>query len=161
MKQNIIKIIFSFSFLFIFISCKKHCVETDVINPKDVTGKWIWIFTVLDYPDPSTGGPAKITPGNSGNTESMEFTIKTNWKKVLNTITIDTGTYSLERLQYINPSNSVYNYDQLNYNRNGSLLGADYYEIHGDTLIFNPGFRGFFSSLNVPYVGGSKWFLKQ
>ena len=162
MKKYIINFLVFLLLLNVAVSCKKHIPDEPVTTiPKVVTGKWKWIFTVLDYPDPQTGGPAKITPLNSGNTESMEFSLNTQWKKILNNVTIDSGTYFIEHLQYINPSNVVYNYDQLNYNRNGSILGADYYEIYKDTLVFNPSLRGFYSSLNVPYIGSSKWFVKQ
>lgn len=162
MKKYIINSFVCLLLISLIISCKKNIPEEPVIiKPKDVTGKWRWVFTALDYPDPQTGGPAKITPLNSGNTESMEFSLNTQWKKIFNNVTIDSGTYTLEYLKYITPSNVTYNYNQINYNRNNSILGADYYEIHNDTLVFNPALRGFYSSLNVPNIGGSKWFVKQ
>ena len=86
MKKYIISLTLAF-FLVCIISCKKDIPKEPIIiiiMPKDVTGKWKWIFTALDYPDPQTGGPAKITPLNSGNTESMEFSLNTQWKKIVN-----------------------------------------------------------------------------
>ena len=160
MKKVFIPSLVIFLFLLLITSCKKD-KTTPEVKPVEVTGKWVWIFSALDYPDPQTGGPVKLTPSNTGTTESLEFTSTRTWKKILNNLPYDSGTYYLEHGKYVNPSNTEYIYDRLNYNRNGSILGADWYEIHGDTLIFNPGFAGSYTSLNVPYIGGSVWFLKQ
>lgn len=141
------------------LSCKKN--EAIITKPVEVNGKWNWIFTTLVYPDPQTGSSFKQTPLNSGNTESMEFEFNKVWRRKVNTIVVDSGTYTLEHLQYISSTNIVYNYDKLNYFRNGSILGEDYYEMRKDTLVFNPTLRGFYTSLNVPVGSGSKYFLKQ
>lgn len=136
---NFISIFFFCLVIITFSACKKpkRITIPEDNTPKSVTGKWRWLFTVLNYPDPATGGPAKLTPLNTGETQGMEFFNENQWKKILNNAIIDSGTYYLEHGTYVNPSNSKYVYDQLNYNRNGSILGADWYEIHRDTLIFN------------------------
>jgi hypothetical protein len=70
-KLNCFVFLLIISFL---ICCKKNKPEEKTVgNPKEVKGSWKWIFTALNYPDPQTGGPAKITPLSSGNSESIEF----------------------------------------------------------------------------------------
>lgn len=159
MKTKSICLITCILLLNAIVSCKK--TETIITKPVEVSGKWNWVFTTLVYPDPQTGGSFKLTPLNSGTTQSMEFEINKFWRRKVNNIVVDSGTYSIEHLQYISPTNIVYNYDKLNYLRNGSILGEDYYEMRKDTLVFNPALRGFYSSLNVPVGSGSKYFLKQ
>ena len=139
-------------------SCKKDKTPV-VIQPVSVTAKWRWICTYIDIPLSSTN---PLTPATTGTTEGMEYTAENNWRKLYNDIVIDSGTFSLSHNTYTNPSNTVFNYDQIAYNRNNAYFGADYYEIRGgDTLVFAPYLRDYWTSLNVSYVGGTKWFVRQ
>lgn len=141
------------------ISCKKNTpVEPVIIKPKEVTGKWIWIATFINGP---LGPNNPYTPLNSGNTEKLEFNPNMQWKRFFNNVVADSGTFNLEHGEYTNPSNTTFIYDQINYFRNGSILDADWYKIQNDTFIINPGFRDYFTSYNMPYIGGSKRFIKQ
>jgi hypothetical protein len=140
-------------------SCKKDkIIEPSVILPKEVTGDWVWISTYLNGP---LGPNNPYTPLNTGNTEKLVFNSNKEWKRFFNSLIADSGTFNLEHGRYINPSNTTFIYDQINYFRNGNVLDADWYEIHNDTLLINPGYRGYFTSYNMPYVGGSKRFIKQ
>ncbi len=159
MKKYISKILFGFILISFGNSCKKNpIIEPKEISPKDVTGKWIWIATYINGP---LGPNNPYTPSNTNTSESLEFSLVKNWKRYYNNSLADSGTFILEHGTYTNPSNAKFVYDQINYYKNGSVLDADWYEIHNDTLIINPGFRDYFTSYNMPYVGGSKRFIKQ
>lgn len=159
MKKYIIVILISIFFISILNSCKK-CIleETVIVTPKDLTGKWKWIATYINGP---LGPNNPYTPSNTNTSESLDFSLVKNWKRYYNNNLADSGTFILEHGTYINPSNAKFFYDQINYYKNGSILDADWYEIHNDTLIIDPGFRDYFTSYNMPYVGGSKRFIKQ
>ncbi len=159
MKKFTYAFLVSLSLTIVVTSCTKNKINEPVIkNFKEVKGKWRWIYTYIDLPL-SYSNP--ITPANSGATESMEYTIANNWRKVFNNIVVDSGTFSLEHNIYTSPSNEVFRYDQISYKRNNAYLGEDYYRMQNDTLVFDPGIRNFWTSLNVRNVGGTKWFVKE
>ena len=159
MKKYTINFFASLLLVSLVTSCKKNTPDEPVIiQPKEVTGKWIWIATYINGP---LGPNNPYTPVNSGNTEKLEFSSNKEWKRFFNNLVADSGTFNLEHGKYTNPSNTTFIYDQINYFRNGSILDADWYKIQNDTLIINPGFRDYFTSYNMPYVGGSKRFIKQ
>lgn len=157
MKKVFIPSLVTFLFLLSITSCKKD-KTTPEVKPVEVTGKWRWIYTYIDVPLSATN---PLTPANTGTTEGMEYTASNLWRKFYNGIVIDSGTFALEHNTHTNPSGTLYNYDQISYNRNNSYLGSDYYRIMGDTLVFDPGVAEYWTSLNVRYVGGTKWFVKQ
>jgi len=121
----------------VFISCNKEQIKVQPpVLPTEVSGKWIWFATYLNGPL-SPNNP--YTPNNTGNTEKLEY-LNSTWKKIFNNGVTDSGTYNLEHGKYVNPSNAIFNYDQINYFKNGSVLDADWYEIHNDTLIITDKF---------------------
>jgi len=159
MKKYIIKTLLGFILIACGSSCKKDTIpDPPIVLPKEVSGKWVWIATYINGP---LGPNNPYTPSNTGTTEKLEYTSAKEWKRFYNNAVADSGTFNLEHGTYTNPSNTKFIYDQINYFRNGSVLDADWYEIHNDTLIINPGFRDYFTSYNMPYVGGSKRFVKQ
>lgn len=146
-------VFFICSFL-ILLSCKK---DTG-IQPAPIAGTWIWEKTRLALPL-SANNP--LTPQNSGITESMFFSSDGNWKITQNGNSIDSGTYSLGHGSYL-PYVGAYHYiyDSIGFYKSGNFVGWDSYEIKDNSLVFNPGLSGRFSSYLLPY-NGSKWFVKQ
>lgn len=147
-------VVFIFCSFLILLSCKKDAG----IQPAPIAGAWVWEKTYMNGPLSPTN---PLTPQNSGITESMFFSSDGNWKIKQNGNTIDSGTYSLGHGSYL-PYVGAYHYiyDSIGFYKGGNFVGWDSYEIKDNSLVFNPGLSGRFSSYLLPY-NGSKWFVKQ
>ena len=132
-----ISILVAFVLITIGISYKKENIaKPAIVLPIEVSGTWIWVATFINGP---LGSHNPFAPANSGNKEKLVFTSTKEWKRLYNGSVANSGTFNLVHGTFINLSNSTFIYDQLNYFRNGSVLDADWYEIHNDTLIIDPG----------------------
>jgi hypothetical protein len=154
MRVTILLIISNF---LIITSCKKQSFD----SVKDITGEWEWMYTKTVYPsDP-------ITPENTGNHETLIFCSDRKWILLVNSVNLDSGIYSLGHGNYSPyPGASNFIYDSVVFS--GQSLDKtlwDYYDIHGDTLQFCPGYAGKMAAYNS-YVfpdgfNGSKFYKKK
>jgi len=137
-----------------FYACEKE-IEP-VVNSNSIVGKWRWIETMVVYPQSATN-PA--TPKNTGIEELLVFKADKTWYKTQNIALIDSGTYSLGRGTYTNPSTTVFVYDSICYYRNIVPIkdGSDYYEINHDTLVFCSGFADRWWSYTLSHAGTKRW----
>lgn len=146
--------IFLFGFVFILGSCKKDLG----IQPAPITGAWVWWKNTYALPLSATN---PLTPQNSGISELMYFTPGGAWKVVRNGNTIDSGTYSIGHGSYLPYAGAYhYVYDSIGFYRSGNFLGWDSYKISNDSLVFNPGLSGRFSSYLAPF-NGSRFYTRQ
>ena len=142
-------------FILLIVACKKD----DTIQPVPVAGTWIWEKTLrLSLPINATNPQ---TPQNTGINESMYFSSNGAWKIIQGSTTIDSGTYSLGHGDYLPYVGAFhYTYDSIGFYKGGNFVGWDSYEIKGNSLVFNPGLSGRFSSYLLPY-NGTKYFTRQ
>lgn len=143
--------------LSVLIGCKK---EPEFILPKDITGRWEWIYTYKIY---LLSDSNPLTPQNTGIHELLVFNSDQSWYKTINDKKIDSGTFSLGHGSYTPyPGAKIYIYDSISYSQNGIHIrgGEDFYNIFDDTLEFTPGYSGRFSSYTLPY-NGSKFWIKR
>ena len=142
-----------------FILCIVACKKDEGIQPVSVAGTWIWEKTLrLSLPINATNPQ---TPQNTGINESMCFSSNGNWKIIQGSTTIDSGTYSIGHgnyQAYVGAYNNIY--DSIGFYKGGNFVGWDSYEIKGNSLVFNPGLSGRFSSYLLPY-NGTKYFTRQ
>lgn len=133
-------------------SCKKANVSTNVA-PKEIIGKWKWIYTYLQATNPPVN---PITPSNSGIIEVITYYADRTWSKIQNNNLIDSGSYSIGHGYRNTYPGSVTIYDSIQYYLNDVVIAGkvDYYFVAGDSLNFNPGYSGVYS-------GDSKWLIKQ
>ena len=147
MKKSLILI------LIFFVACKKD----NSIKPVSIVGTWKWIYTYKDLPLSPTN---PLTPLNTGTQELLIFNTDNSWKKLQNNVTVDSGTYSIGHGHYLPYQGATDNiYDSVKYNRTSSPFKPwDYYSVvSNDTLIFNPGLGGSFSSYTLPNNGSKSW----
>ncbi|MEN9599736.1 MAG: hypothetical protein RL596_2055, partial [Bacteroidota bacterium] len=98
---------------------------------------------------------------NSGLTESIHFYANGSWKQIQSGITIDSGTYSTGRGDYLPYVGAFhYYYDSVGFYKNGIFLGWDSYMRTNDTLLFRTGLSGRISSYLIP-TSGSKFYIKK
>ncbi len=148
----------SIYYLLFFISCISACKKDDGIQPVPVAGNWIWEKTRLVTPLSATN---PLTPQNTGINETMYFSSNGNWKIIQGATTIDSGTYSLGHGSYLPYVGAFhYTYDSIGFYKGGNFVGWDSYEIKNNSLVFNPGLSGRFSSYLLPY-NGTKYFTRQ
>ncbi len=148
------RILISLAVLAILISCKKE----KVIQPASIVGTWRWFATYADY---LLGPDNPKTPQNTGNQETLIFNLDKSWKKIVNNLETDSGTYTLGHGSYTPYSGAkIFDYDSIVFYKNGSSNGWDPYIVSHDTLIFSPYSAGRFSSYSLPN-NGSKWWVKQ
>lgn len=135
-----------------FFSCKKTDTTSNVA-PKEVVGKWKWIYTYLNATNPPVN---PITPQNTGINETITYYADRTWSKIQNNNLIDSGSYSIGHGNRRTYPGSVTIYDSIQYYLNNVAVTGkvDYYFIAGDSLNFNPGYSGVYS-------GDSKWLIKQ
>jgi hypothetical protein len=140
----------------LIFSCKK---DTPSITPKNIVGEWKWFQTYADLPLSPTN---PSTPQNSAIEELLVFNTDKTWKQIQNSLTTDSGTYTLGHSSYTPYIGAyTYDYDSIGFYKKGVFVGWDGYLISsGDTLIFGSGITGRFSSYMVPN-NGSKWYVKQ
>jgi hypothetical protein len=147
-----------FPVLLLFVLFFPACKKDKLTKPKFITGVWNWLYTYKDSP---VGPDNPLTPANTGITEKMIFKQDGTWKKILDNNVVDSGTYSLGHGTYTAYSGAyVYRYDSVGFYKNNHFAGWDSYEVLTDTLVFNPGLSGRFSSFLVPN-NGSKWMIKE
>ena len=132
--------------------CKKTNVTTNVA-PKEVIGKWKWIYTYLHATNPPIN---PITPLNTGINEIITYYADRTWSKIQNNNLIDSGSYSIGHGNSNTYPGTVTIYDSIQYYLNNVVIAGkvDYYFVAGDSLNFNPGYSGVYS-------GDSKWLIKQ
>jgi len=121
-------------------SCKKQ--SSDPV--KDITGEWEWMYTKTVYPsDPRT-------PENTGIHETLIFYSDRKWILLVNSVKLDSGIYSLGHGNYMPyPGARNFIYDSVVFLRQSSLETLwDYYDVHGDTLQFCPGYAGKLAAYN-------------
>jgi hypothetical protein len=159
--KSILKLsILPFLIILMIISCSKNPVEPNIVIPKDITGKWKWIFTYTEDPECDT---CRLTPQNTGIQEILVFNTNHTWFKTQNNIKTDSGTFSLGHGSHTPYTGAwTFVYDSICYYKNGIHYNGeqDYYNIFHDTLEFSPGYAGRFISYTLPYNGGKFW-IKQ
>ena len=143
-------------FLFFFTCSKPDAIK---IQPaQDLSGTWRWISTYLDLPLSDTN---PMTPQNSGIEEIIVFKKDLTWYKALNSLTTDSGTYSIGHGSVLRGGAFLFIYDSIAYFRNGYLVDSfpnfDYYKICGDSLDFNPYYGARFASYMLPHNGRKIW----
>ena len=141
------------------IACSS-CTKSSSDSAKSPVGTWRWIDTYFVYP-PNDSNPK--TPVNTGNTELLILNSNNTFKRIMNNMTYDSGTYIYGHGVYINPSSSRFEYDSILYYHvgNATPLGRDYYGFSSDTLIIGSYYADQFGGCyNMPY-NGSKWWVKK
>lgn len=138
------------------IAFLNSCKKDDFKPYPEITGKWIWLSTYFIYP---LGEANPLTPLNTGNEEILIFNLDGTWRKTINGIKTDSGSYSLGHGTYLPyPEARIFEYDSICYYRNGiKVETGDYFEIHNDTLHFNPYLAGRFFSYSLPHNGSKFW----
>jgi len=155
------KLIFlSISILLISIISLISCSKSSSNSAKSPIGTWRWIDTYFDYP-PNDSNPK--TPANTGNTELLILNNNNTFKRIMNNVAYDSGTYSYGHGIYINPSSSRFEYDSILYYHVGiaSPLGRDYYGFSSDTLIICSYYADQFGGCYNMQYNGSKWWIKK
>ena len=135
-----------------YFSCKKADTTANVA-PKEVAGKWKWIYTYLYATNPPVN---PLTPQNTGINEIITYYADKTWSKIQNNNLIDSGSYSTGHGNRPTSPGTVVIYDSIQYYLNNVPISGkvEYYFISGDSLNFNPGYSGVYS-------GDSKWLIKQ
>ena len=157
MKKHVSISVVSFLILISFYSCAKDLMDFS----KDITGEWSWIKTVSISPYETS------TPETTGVYEILKFTSDQNWIMIINSVRVDSGQYSIGHgnyLPYQGAGNYIYD-SVVFYNQSSSEILWDYYDIHGDTLQFCPGFAGklwaYRSFVFTNGFNGSKFWKKK
>ncbi|MDR1226613.1 MAG: hypothetical protein LBK47_06910 [Prevotellaceae bacterium] len=127
-----------------FISCENS--EPTCLDSSTLIGKWEWTKTYrmipLDDMNP-------LTPENTGTTESIIFTADSAWRKIKNQEVAEYGErFTVGHGFYASGDGE---YDSILYIKNEIPIGADYFKIEGNNLIFSSDYAGTVGS-------GSKWF---
>jgi len=156
--KNIIILLYWLTIISILacISCKKNSNN----SAKSPIGTWCWIDTYYVYPL-SDSNPK--TPANTGNTELLVFNNNNTFKRIMNNVAYDSGTFTYGHGSYIDLFNNKYVYDSILYYHYGSsaYCGRDYYGFQSDTLRIGAGYAGQFGGCyNMPYNGTKSW-IKQ
>jgi hypothetical protein len=146
---------------FIILLASYSCIKDSTDLPKNITGEWYWIKSIAIYPYET------LTPETTGVYEILKFTSDQKWIKLINTVKVDSGQYSIGHGNYL-PYQGVNNYiyDSVVFNKQSSdQIYWDYYDVHGDTLQFCPGYAGKLFALNsyafIDGFNGSKFWKKK
>jgi hypothetical protein len=134
------------------------CKKTEIPNPGQLAGKWLWVYT---WNDGAPGPTNPLTPRIAGHDEQLFLNSDYSWfsseyGELIDPITI-TGSYSIGHGSYTPYKGAfTYNYDSivLYKNKDYAQNTVEYYKVSNDTLTFSSGFRGFIG-------GGSKVYAKQ
>lgn len=144
-------------FLCIFAAmsgCKKKDTETPVHSDL-ITGKWQWMYS---YHGGAPGPDNPQTVANTRRNEWIYFNTDSTWFQTVNAVMVDSGTFKIDHGTYLPYVGAhLFEYDSVAYyGPAGTLLGTDYFSVHGDTLSFLPYYSGRFSSYSVP-SGSKHW----
>jgi hypothetical protein len=157
MKKHVSIVVISFLILISFYSCAKDPTDFS----KNITGEWSWIKTVAIFPYETS------TPETTGVYEILMFTSDQKWIKLENFVRVDSGQYSIGHgnyLPYQGAKNYIYDSVVFFIQSSNEILW-DYYDIHGDTLQFCPGYAGklwAYGSFIFPNgFNGSKFWKKK
>jgi len=142
MKKPIILVL---CLLFVVCSCKKDQSTPIPTLPTTLFGNWKWMGTYYDYP---LGPLNPSTPQNSGVQKSITYTSGLKWKKISTTLPTDSGTFTLGHGIYSPNGLKKYEFDSIQYYRNGVLLKGtvDCFVISNDTLTLSAGLKGLIGS---------------
>ncbi|PWT76088.1 MAG: hypothetical protein C5B59_07400 [Bacteroidetes bacterium] len=116
-------------YIITLFACKK---SNSASQPKSLVGTWIWFQTYCDCPGPQT------TPDSVGYQDILTFNSDHTWKRVQNSIQIDSGTYQTGHGTFTNysPGGTTWNYDSVSFYKNKTNVGWDAYQINrGDTYL--------------------------
>ena len=140
--------------MFLFCGCD---FEVDNVQQSTtIIGRWRWISTMKVIPFSDTN-PA--TPLNTCINESLIFQEDGCWKKIENDILVDSGSFTIGHVVYINQSNVKCDYDSLGYyvNKIPVVDGVDFFKINNDTLVFCSYFACRWTSYTLKHAGTKRW----
>jgi len=132
--------------LLVVCSCRKDQNTTNPTLPTTLFSNWKWTGTYYDYPLGRPLNPS--TPQNSGIEKSITYTSELSWEKISTTSPTDSGTFTLGHGIYSPNGLKKYEFDSIQYYRNGVLLKGivDCFAISNDKLTFSAGLKGMIGS---------------